>query len=185
MVQAKFVMSQLCSCLHNTPNSDSINIQFQFSLVRSHRRGERVVVRRHLQETLSLDEFHTRTFLYFRGGTHNRSELCLPPLKCICVTICKLKILHLGLGCLVAFSGIQHMEDLRWLNTLNLLFLDCLKLFHVVYCSFTSITALVQVLSISYIRYRLQDRNLRLSTADATSSVQLKCFYDRVWVSPS
>lgn len=120
MVQAEFLMSQLCSCLHHIPNSDSIKAV----LSRVTDWGWGVGVRRHLQQTLSLDQLGMRTCLYFREVNHNRRELCLPPLKCICVTIYKLKILHLRLICLVAFSGTQHMEVLRWQNTVTILFLD-------------------------------------------------------------
>lgn len=64
--------------------------------------------------------YHVRTCLYFKGGTHSTRELWLLHLKSIYIAVSKTKILQMGLRCLVAFSGIQHMEHIRWLRVINL-----------------------------------------------------------------
>lgn len=117
MVQAKFLMSQHCSCLHNIPNSDSITaILPRVTDWGWGARGKEAFPANIVTRLVSHEDLP----VYQR-------ELCLPPLKCICATICKCKILHLRLRRLVAFSGTQHKEDLGWLNTVNVLFLDTLS----------------------------------------------------------
>lgn len=114
--------------------------------------------------------YHVRTCPYSRVGTQTRRKLCLPLIKCIYIVISKTTILQLEVGCLLASSGIHQMEAIKWLITVNLLFMDWVSLLHRVCMSSIIMT------NISCIRWRLQVRNLRLSIADAAPVTQLNIY---------